>query len=183
MHTYIIKNNLDFRENLAMKKIYFLGIFCMISSWLSAQAQYQSITPYTIFNIGYTYQNASFLNAGVDEYLVMRNNHIIDLGASVDMGILSRKFTAIPKIGVGYLFNAKNSVVDPYSSNFNSAFYVLRANVTPWSIEPEAGITILSLLELTAGYGFEFREHKEASLNGLKIGVNVKLPLLLFCHD
>ncbi|MRJ08170.1 hypothetical protein EDL99_04625 [Ornithobacterium rhinotracheale] len=166
-----------------MKKIYFLGIFCMISSWLSAQAQYQSITPYTIFNIGYTYQNASFLNAGVDEYLVMRNNHIIDLGASVDMGILSRKFTAIPKIGVGYLFNAKNSVVDPYSSNFNSAFYVLRANVTPWSIEPEAGITILSLLELTAGYGFEFREHKEASLNGLKIGVNVKLPLLLFCHD
>ncbi|QAR31321.1 hypothetical protein EQP59_08210 [Ornithobacterium rhinotracheale] len=166
-----------------MKKIYFLGIFCFISSWLSAQVKYQAITPYTVLNIGYTYQNASFLSTGVDEYLVMPNNHIIDLGASVDMGILSKKITAIPKVSVGYLFNAKNSVVDPYSSNFNSAFYVLRANVTPWSIEPEAGITILSLLELTAGYGFEFREHKEASLNGLKIGVNVKLPLLLFCHD
>ncbi|MCK0206280.1 hypothetical protein [Ornithobacterium rhinotracheale] len=166
-----------------MKKIYFLGIFWFISSWLSAQVKYQAVTPYTVFNIGYTYQNASFLNAGIDEYLVMPNNHIIDLGASVDMGILSKKFTAIPKVSVGYLFNAKNSVIDPYSSNFNSAFYVVRANVTPWSIEPEAGITVLSLLELTAGYGFEFREYKEASLDGLKIGFNVKLPLLLFFHD
>lgn len=104
-----------------MKK-YIFRYFWFISSWLSAQVKYQAVTPYTVFNIGYTYQNASFLNAGVDEYLVMPNNYIIDLGASVDMGILSKKFTAIPKVSVGYLFNAKNSVIDPYSSNFNSAF-------------------------------------------------------------
>lgn len=166
-----------------MRKIYLLSIFCLLSSWVNAQVRYQATTPYTIFNVGYTYQNSNFLNTGIDEYLVLRNNHIIDLGASANMGILNKKFTAIPKIGIGYLFNAKNNVIDPYSSNFNSAFYVVRANVTPWSIEPEAGISILSLLEITAGYGFKFREHKEYSLNGLKIGVNAKIPLLLFHHD
>ena len=165
-----------------MKKLYSI-LFALIFSWGFSQAEYQKFTPYFLFNVGYNYQNINYLNTGVDLYILTPSNNIIDLGASADMGLPNDAFTAIPKAHIGYLFNVKNSIADPYSSNFSSAFWVVRTNVTPWSIQPEAGITFLSLFEITAGYGFEFRENPKVNMEGLKIGVNLKLPFLLFWHE
>lgn len=165
-----------------MKKALSL-ILLSIFSFGFSQVKYQSFTPYFLFNAGYTYQNINYLNAGADLYLVMPNNNILDLGISADMGLPKDKFTAIPKAQLGYLFNIKNSKIDPYSSNFNAPFWLVRVNATPWSVQPEAGITVLSLFELTAGYSFEFKENTNVNMEGLKIGVNLKLPILLFWHE
>lgn len=145
--------------------------------------QYQDFTTYYLFNLGYTYQDASYFEGGLDAYFVRPNNHVVDLGIAVNLGAPSGKFTTIPEAHLGYLFNLKNSVIDPYSSQINSAFWLVRTSVSPWHVTPEAGITILDLLEFTAGYGFEFRENKKTNLAGLKLGLNIKIPFLLFWHD
>ncbi|MBV7441690.1 hypothetical protein KRX57_09675 [Weeksellaceae bacterium TAE3-ERU29] len=171
-----------------MKKLYsiiFILVFSLGFSQIenSTQAEYKKITPYFLFNVGYNYQNISYLNTGLDLYIVAPSNNIIDLGASADIGFPNGDFTVIPKAQLGYLFNVKNSTTDPYSNNFSSAFWLVRTNVTPWSVQPEAGITILSLLEFTAGYGFNFRENPKVNTEGLKVGFNLKLPFLLFWHE
>lgn len=165
-----------------MKKWSFISII-FISVFSFGQTEFQDLTTYYLLNVGYTYQGANYFTGGGEVYLVTPNNNIWDLGAAVDLGAPKGKFTAIPKAHAGFLFNKKGSSIDPYSANFNSAFWLIRANVSPWHVEPEVGISVLSLLELTAGYGFEFKEHDYANLKGVKIGVNLKLPLLLFWHD
>ena len=165
-----------------MKKLYSI-ILALVFSLSFSQIENQKVTPYFLFNVGYNYQNINYLNTGLDLYLVAPSNNIIDLGLSADMGLPNNAFTIMPKAQVGYLFNVKNSAIDPYSNNFSSAFWLVRTNVTPWSVQPEAGITLLSLLEVTAGYGFNFRENPKVNTEGLKIGVNLKLPFLLFWHE
>lgn len=166
-----------------MKKIW-IALFLSIS--LNTQAQefeYQDFTAYYLFNVGYTYQNLNYLEAGLNAYLVRPNNDAIDLGATVNLGYSDGQFIAIPEAQVGYLLSAKETAFDPYSSNFNSAFWVVRGSVSPWHVTPEVGITLLYLIDITAGYGFEFREHPQVDLDGFKIGVSIRLPFLLFWHE
>lgn len=167
-----------------MGKIFLIIMLALASTVKSQQMpEYQEFTAYYLFNLGYAYQDASYFKAGIDTYLVRPNNHIVDLGFAANLGAPNSKWTVIPEAHLGYLFNLKNSVVDPYSSQINSAFWLIRTSASPWHITPEAGITILDLLEFTAGYGFEFRKHENAHLGGMKMGINIKLPFLLFWHD
>lgn len=161
-------------------------IIFLLNFALCTQAQeheYQDFTTYYLFNVGYTYQNINYFEGGLNTYLVQPNNNIIDVGATANLGYSDNHFIVIPEAQLGYLWNVKNTKADPYSTNFNSAFWTMRASVSPWHVTPEVGITILSLLDITAGYGFEFREHKNINLDGLKLGVSLRLPFLLFWHD
>ena len=147
------------------------------------EVEYQDFTAYYLFNVGYTYHNIHYLETGLNAYLVQPNDNILDLGATVNLGYSDQNFIAIPEAQAGYLWNIKDSPIDPYSSNFNSAFWVMRTSVSPWHITPEVGVTVVSLIDITAGYGFEFRQHPNVDLSGLKIGLSVRLPFLLFWHE
>lgn len=166
-----------------MKKHLFI---LFLSSTLFIQAQeleYQDFTAYYLFNVGYTYQNLNYFEGGLNAYLVQPNDNIIDLGATANLGASDGKFIAIPEAQIGYLWNIKRSVIDPYSPHFNSAFWLVRGSVSPWHVTPEVGITVVSLIDISAGYGFQFREHPHVDLEGLKIGVSLRLPFLLFWHE
>lgn len=166
-----------------MKNWFFAILLTFSFPNFAQEVEYQDFTAYYLFNIGYTYQNIHYFEGGANAYLVQPNNNIIDLGATANLGYSDDKFVVIPEAQAGYLFNLKNSAIDPYSNNFNSAFWVVRTSVSPWHITPEVGITVVSLLDLTAGYGFEFNDHKHVDLEGFKIGLSVRLPFLLFWHD
>lgn len=160
-----------------MKKIIALFIFLCA---FNLQAQ-QKTTPYFVLNAGYEYWNGNYGKLGTDLYLVQRNDNIISMNANVNLGYMRNEFRAIPEIGIGYLFNFRNNLGDPYSSNMNSAFYVARADISPWTITPKIGITVLGLLEFNAGYAFEFREYKNfKDMNGFRTGFTVHLPTQLF---
>lgn len=161
-------------------------LFILLSAAVLGKCQdvdFQKFTAYYLFNAGYTYQNINYFEGGLNAYLVQPNDNIVDLGATANLGYSDGEFVVIPEAQAGYLFNFKDTPFDPYSSNFNSAFWVLRTSFSPWHITPEAGITVVSLIDITAGYGFEFRDHPHVDLNGLKIGLSVRLPFLLFWHE
>lgn len=166
-----------------MKKLLLVFLIICGINVKSQNIEFQDFTAYYLFNLGYTYHNINYFEPGVNVYLVRPNNDIIDLGATVNVGISDRNFLAIPEAQVGYLWNLKGSVIDPYSSNFNSAFWVLRTSVSPWHITPEFGFTVLSLLDFSIGYGFEFNENKNVDLDGIKLGLSLRLPFLLFWHE
>lgn len=156
-------------------------LFCINAR--SQEVEFQDFTAYYLFNVGYTYQNLNFVEAGLNTYLVQPNNNIIDLGATVNLGASDGNLIAIPEAQIGYIWNIKNSIIDPYSSNFNAAFWVVRTSVSPWHVTPEIGISLVDLIDLSVGYGFEFNQHKHVDLDGLKLGVSFRLPFLLFWHE
>lgn len=160
-----------------MKRI--LSLLLILLSFVT-YAQ-EKTTPYFVINAGYEYWNGNYGRVGADLYLVQYNDNIISVNANVNLGYMRDQFRAIPEVGVGYLFNFQNNLGDPYSSNMNSAFYVLRVDASPWTITPKAGIAVLSLLELNAGYAFEFRENKNfKAMDGFRLGFTLHLPTQLF---
>ena len=160
-----------------MKKI--VSIFILLACF-QAKAQ-QDLTDYLTINLGYEYWNGNYGKVGTDLYLVQPNNNILAFSANANLGYMKDKFRVIPEIGAGYMFNFENKPGDPYSSNFSSAFYVIRTEVSPWTITPKVGIAVLSLLELNAGYSFEFRENKDfKDMNGFRAGLTIHLPTQLF---
>ncbi len=160
-----------------MKKIVAIVIF-LIGFSVNAQ---KTTTNYFTINVGYEYWNGNYGKVGTDLFLVQDNNNILTFSANANLGYMKDMFRVIPEIGAGYLFNFSNKVGDPYSSNFNSAFYIIRAEASPWTITPKVGIAILSLLELNAGYSFEFRENKDfKEMNCFRAGLTIHLPTQLF---
>mgnify|MGYP003534216658 FL=1 len=160
-----------------MKKIVAIVIF-LIGFSVNAQ---KTTTNYFTINVGYEYWNGNYGKVGTDLFLVQDNNNILTFSANANLGYMKDMVSVIPEIGAGYLFNFSNKVGDPYSSNFNSAFYIIRAEASPWTITPKVGIAILSLLELNAGYSFEFRENKDfKEMNGFRAGLTIHLPTQLF---
>lgn len=155
--------------------ILLVSVYCCIN----AQFQPKDFTTYYLLNLGYTYQGINYFEGGGNIYFVQPNNNIIDIGATVNLSYIKDKVIPIPEIQMGYLFNSKGSMIDPYSKEINSAFWAVRTSISPWHITPEIGITILSLIDITTGYGFSFREHKNVMLDGFKIGVSMRFPFLL----
>lgn len=167
-----------------MKRVYTFLLSITLTYSFAQKSNYQEITPYYLLNLGYSYQNLHYAELGMNVYLVKPGNNIIDIGATVNLDF-HEKFVAIPEVQIGYLWNFKESMADPYSKNIKSSFYVSRISVSPWHITPEAGITILSLIDITAGYGFKFRQNKDVNLKGLKLGVSLRVPFqaLTFRND
>jgi len=160
-----------------MKKV-ITFIILFLTFQVNAQ---QNSTPYVVLNAGYEYWNGNYGRLGTDLYLVQKNDNILTISANINLGYMQDKFRAIPEVGLGYLFNFKNNPTDPYSSNISSAFYSTRVEVSPWTVTPKVGIAVLGLLELNAGYAFEFREYKDfKDMNGFRAGLTIHLPTQLF---
>lgn len=155
-----------------------LGLLLLTSSIGFAQSK---STSYILLNAGYENWQGSWGNLGAELYLVQNNHSIIAFSANANMGYMQDRFRVIPEAGIGYLFNFKNNGMDPYSSNMNASFYSIRAEVSPWTISPKAGIAVLGLLEFNAGYAFEFNENKNfKSMEGFRFGLKLHLPTQLF---
>lgn len=129
-----------------------------------------------MWNIGYNNLNGNYLELGTNWYFVSQKDNIVEAGINGNFAYFKEHFVAVPELHIGYMFNAKGSKTDPYAKEFNAAFYFVRFNASPWHITPELGISVLSLLDLSVGYGVEFSDHDYANFNGLKLGFNLKIP-------
>lgn len=160
-----------------MKVLYSLLLLC---ATFSVNAQHKT-TPYFLINAGYTNWNGNFGKLGADLYLIQQNDNIIDFSAVANMGYMRDKFVVIPEVSVGYMFNFYNKAGDPYSDNFRSSFYTVGANISPWTISPEVGFAVLSIVEFNAGYAFQFRDYNDFKpMDGFRFGLTLHLPPQLF---
>lgn len=161
-----------------MKKLLLLLIWMSFSMTQAQDKDHSAV--YWAANIGYMNLNGNYLKLGPEIYWVQKNSNIIDLGANANLAYFKKHFVVVPELSIGYLFNFSNKRMDPYSTYMNAPFYLLRVNSSPWHIQPEAGITLLGMLEATVGYSFEFSEHDYTGFDGLKFGLQFHIPLDLF---
>lgn len=162
-----------------MKKLFIL-LFVLIFGFSQAQEK-KSGTSYFLLHTAYANLNGNYFKIGPELYLLNSENwNIVGLSATANVAYFKDKFVLIPEVGIAYHFNFNNSKLNPYSSYMRSTFYSLRLNASPWNLTPEIGMNLLSLLEFNLGYSFEYKEHKNTNLGGLKLGVALHLPLQLF---
>lgn len=141
-----------------MKKLLLLSIFLLFSTKGFSQLS-TSIEAYTI-RLGY-----------------MHNNHknTAFLGAGMLYGDLFYTNVALYG-GIHYFkYHGANRIVPEIGADFHLLLLASGVSVTPYSVQPKLGVTLLSVFEITAGYSIPFREEK--LFDGFTLGITVQIPL------
>jgi len=117
-------------------------------------------------SVGYQYQNGSFLKASAWGLFAPNQSQYIKFDAGANFTWMLDQTTVIPEFGVTYYLN--NVAVWPF----------IKGEITPYTATAKAGISIFSLLELSAGYGFDINTKKDFKpIDGFTFGVGVNIPL------
>ncbi len=150
-------------------------LVCSALSW-SAHAQ---STSYFLINAGYEYHNRSYGNVGGSIYWVQPNENVWSLSAYALMGSSKGDFIVIPEVELGYTFTGKNGA--PYQ-DIKGSFYKISLGITPYSIKPKLGISILNVWDIYAGYGWEFNTYDKTSNEGFLLGTRFQIPIQIFAN-
>ncbi|QIG89827.1 hypothetical protein G6R40_09200 [Chryseobacterium sp. POL2] len=150
-----------------------LTIVCItqISTSLKAQS-----TTHTLLNIGYAYQNQSFADVGL-KFLFLKNDDVLyRVGASALMGSTNNDFAIMPKLQADILLNFQKDV-----DLFHSHYFLIGAEATSKYIAPKVGVSLLGIIDLTAGYGFGFsgQDLNGKSLKGFNLNFGINLPFVM----
>lgn len=117
-------------------------------------------------SIGYQYQRGSFLKASAWTLFAPNQSQYIKFDAGANFTWMLDQTTVIPEFGVTYYLN--NVAVWPF----------IKGEITPYTATAKAGISIFSMLELSAGYGFDINTKENFKpIDGFTIGVGINVPL------
>ncbi|WP_312321994.1 hypothetical protein [Soonwooa sp.] len=155
-------------------KIFFI-ISLIFSTTFLNQTKAQTTTHW-LLNTGYAYQTQSFGEIGVKALFLKNDDVLYRLGGSALLGNANGKFAAIPKLQGDVLLNFQKGV-DLYHSHY----FILGAEATTKYIAPKVGVSILGIIDLTAGYGFGFsgQNINGKELKGLNINFGLNLPFVM----
>lgn len=157
-----------------MKLSRFLVIFILFCCLSFIKGQY---TAYSMFNVGYTYQNQSFAEVGGKILFIKKDEVAFRLGASVLLGSTHNKLATLPKAQADILFNFKENV-----DVHQGFYYVIGAESTTKYFSPYIGFSVLGIIDFMGGYAFLYPNqylYKKA-LKGLNLRVKVNIPLIIF---
>lgn len=117
-------------------------------------------------SIGYQYQNGSFLKASAWGLFAPNQSQYFKFDAGANFTWMMNQTTVIPELGVTYYLN--NVAVWPF----------IKGEITPYTATAKAGISVFSILELSAGYGFELKTKDNFKpIDGFTFGVGFNIPL------
>lgn len=158
-----------------MKKILAFSLLMMIST-VGVKAQF---TMHKMIHVGYVYQNQSFGEVGGRLYFLKTDDVIYRIGASALMGVANTKFAIMPKVQGDILINFEKNV-----DLYHSYYFLAGAEITTKYTAPKIGVTLLGLLDLTAGYAFSLDKKgvNGKELKGLNVNLTLNIPLVLL-HD
>ncbi|MCT1530692.1 hypothetical protein M3B46_06790 [Sphingobacterium daejeonense] len=149
-----------------MKK-YLIILVCLLTLVNVSNAQEKKAKGW-IFgpSIGYQYQSGSFLKASAWTLFAPNQSQYIKFDAGANFTWMLDQTTVIPEFGVTYYLN--NVAVWPF----------IKGEITPYTATAKAGISIFSMLELSAGYGFDINTKENFKpIDGFTIGVGINVPL------
>lgn len=151
-----------------MRKFYsILILICTINSFGYSQEKVVKADGW-IFgpSIGYQYQSGSFLKASAWTLFAPNQSQYIKFDAGANFTWMMDQSTVIPEFGITYYLN--NVAVWPF----------VKGEITPYTATAKAGISVFSILELSAGYGFDINTKKNFKpIDGFTFGVEVNIPL------
>ncbi|TYR37224.1 hypothetical protein FXV77_04180 [Sphingobacterium phlebotomi] len=117
-------------------------------------------------SLGWQYQSGNFLKASGWGLFAPNDHQYMKINAGANFTWMQSKTTVIPEIGFTY-----------YLSN-NLVFPFVQAEVTPYTLTPKVGISILSIVDLGIGYGFDMQTKQDFKpLKGLTGSVTLNIPL------
>lgn len=130
---------------------------------------------YPVAYAGFEHQNQGFANIG-GRLLIEGNIAAYRVGAGVLMGATKSKFSLIPKIDADIILNSgvRNHSATPTG-------ILIGGEATNYFIAPRAGLTFFGLLDLTAGYGFNYKDKsfRGRTFEGPNLNASLNIPLQL----
>lgn len=117
-------------------------------------------------SLGWQYQRGNFLKASGWGLFAPNNHQYIKINAGANFTWMQSRTTVVPELGFTYYLS--NSLVFPF----------LQAEITPYTFTPKAGVSVLSIVDLGIGYGFDIKNKEDFKpLKGLTGSVTLNIPL------
>ncbi|MEJ5056403.1 hypothetical protein [Sphingobacterium sp. MYb382] len=156
-----------------MKKL-FITIVCL-GMGLGAFAQESTVEPQKGSSwiwgpsIGYQYQKGSFVKASGWGLFAPNDHQYVKIDAGANFTWMKKGTTVIPEVGVTYYLS--NAGIWPF----------VKAEITPYTVTPKVGISLMSMLDIGLGYGININEKSNfKKIDGFTGSININLPLNFF---
>lgn len=140
-----------------------LIILCLfLGCTVKLQAQNYFLGP----TVSYQYQKGSILKTGIYYATDFSSTHIVKLDATANFTWIQNKYAVIPEIAATY-----------YTDMYYIGLFG-RAEITPYTLSPKVGLSVLTVLEIDFGYGFSIADKTSyAPINGFTTSLRFNLPL------
>lgn len=116
--------------------------------------------------LGYQYQTAGFLKTSGWGLFAPNDTQVIRLDAGANFTWRGRGTTVMPEVGFTYYLSDK--AVWPF----------LKAEATPHTLTPKAGVSLFSIVDIGIGYGFDVHTRKKLGpIEGITFSIDLKMPL------
>ncbi|PRD53709.1 hypothetical protein [Sphingobacterium gobiense] len=149
-----------------MKKLGILLIICCCSTGGLKAQKVQKLGWIWGPSVGWQYQSGNFLKASGWGLFAPNEHQYIKINAGANFTWMKSKTTVVPELGFTYYLS--NRLVFPF----------VQAEVTPYTLTPKVGISMLSIVDLGIGYGFDMKTKEDFKpLKGLTGSVTLNIPL------
>lgn len=145
-------------------RVFLIGLFCLLSlDALHSQVMYGP-------TVSYQYQKGSTAKVGGMVMTGVGYNGIIRADVTGNMTWTQSKFAVIPEVALAYYFGS--------TPKFNLFPLLVRAEVTPYTVVPKLGVSLLTVVELDLGYGISIQDKKDyLPIKGFTGSLRFSLPL------
>lgn len=143
-------------------------LFISFMLFLAIRASSQTAEyPNWIFgsSIGWQYQKVNFMKVSGWTLFAPNQSQYVKIDVGANLSWMNSKTTVIPEIGATYYLSDK--LLYPY----------VKAELNPYTLTPKIGFSIMSLLDIGVGYGFDVKTKKGIqTLNGFTTSISVNIP-------
>ncbi|MGJ1433831.1 hypothetical protein ACR79M_20220 [Sphingobacterium spiritivorum] len=120
-------------------------------------------------SVGYQYQKGNFLKVSGWGLFAPNDNQYMKIDAGANFTWMMDKTTVIPELGFTYYLSDKG--VWPF----------LKGEITPYTVTPKVGVSLLSLIDIGVGYGFDMQTKDNFKpLKGFTTSISVNVPFNFF---
>lgn len=153
----------------------FLKLFVFLGLIVSSN-QFAQVTVHRLVHTGFAYQNMGFGEVGGRLLFLTTDDVLFRAGAAALVGYSQDEVRVLPKLQGDVLFNFRRGV-DVYHSHY----FLAGVEATTKYFAPKAGISLLGLIDFTAGYGFPLGPHEEEGkkFQGLNLNLTLNVPIVL----
>lgn len=116
--------------------------------------------------VSYQYQKGSIVKAGGYFIYSFDGDDIIRTDVTANFSWLQNKYATIPELALTYI--PGTFVIAPF----------VRSEITPYTVTPKLGLTIITLFDIDFGYGFPIHDKPDyRAIKGFAASLRFSFPL------